>query len=560
MPKGAVDDVMRSTAPSTVEPAQGPGRWERVAEITLIVVLFFVLAGTPPPDVNEAHYLAKAKHYWNPTWCVGDPFLESADAHLIFYWTFGWLTQFFSLTAVAWIGRFLTWGLLAWGWQRLSSAVAPGRLNSVLSAALFTTLVEWGHMAGEWIIGGVEAKGFAYIGLLFALESLVHERWRRACVYCGAAAAFHVLVGGWGLVVLGLAWLLSPKMERPPLAALIPAWVIAGSLALPGLLPGLALTWGVDSATVREANRIYVFERLSHHLVFHEISPVFIVRHALLMVTFLAAWRWLRPTSPVGSVWAGPLPRFVCGAMLIAVVGAILDQSLLYFRPLAATLLRYYWFRMSDVATPLGVALASLAIQQHIARRNPSRGAWILIGMVMFVTVSVCHAAVEHWRDPRPGAVIQAFRAADLPTEERMRRWREWQQVCGWIDQHTSPTDLFLTPRFQQTFKWDANRAEVVSGKDIPQDAAGLVAWRKRMDDVFPYTIRFADLVAHGEPRLRELSKKYGFRYIVIDRSISAGALSFRRVYPERTHAAGIYEVYDVGHDALTLVRGGTLP
>ncbi len=514
-------------------------------EIALIVLLFFVLAGTPPPDVNEAHYLAKAKHYWNPQWCSGDLFLESADAHLTFYWTFGWLTRFASLTTVAWVGRFLTWGLLAWGWQRLSNAVAPGKLYAVLSAAVFAALIRWGHMAGEWIIGGVEAKGFAYVLLLFALESLTRERWRRACVLCGAAAAFHVLVGGWGLVALGIAWVLSKRTQRPSLHTLWPAVALAVVLALPGLVPGLALNWSADAATVREANRIYVFERLSHHLVFHELPRGFIARHAELMVVFLLCWKWLGKHSG-NAVFSGPLPRFVAAAMLIAVFGAVLDQSLLFFRPVAAALLRYYWFRMSDVMTPFGVTFALIVLQQRAAVIRPRVAVWSLLVLLLAATANVSHVAIQHWLDPRPGAVIQAFPADHLPTEERVRRWHEWRQMCGWVADNTLPTDVFLTPRNQQTFKWDANRAEVVTGKDVPQDAAGIVAWRRRMDDIFPYTVRFADLIAHGEPRLIELSQKYRFRYIVVDRGVSTGSLSFPRVYPEFKNTHGVYEVYRV--------------
>ena len=35
-------------------------------------------------------------------------------------------------------------------------------------------------MAGEWVVGGVEAKGFAFALVFFALESGVRERWRTA--------------------------------------------------------------------------------------------------------------------------------------------------------------------------------------------------------------------------------------------------------------------------------------------------------------------------------------------------------------------------------------------
>ena len=82
--------------------ARGKGRW---LECALAAACLMLLTGGPAPGVNEAHYLVQARHYWNPGWCGGDFFLQSQDAHHVFFWTIGWLTQWLSLPAVAWVGR-----------------------------------------------------------------------------------------------------------------------------------------------------------------------------------------------------------------------------------------------------------------------------------------------------------------------------------------------------------------------------------------------------------------------------------------------------------------------
>src|SRR5207248_10530786 len=217
-----------------------PGRGWRLAafEVGWIFLIFFLLAGSLPPDVGESHYLVKAKHYWQPSWCAGDFFLESRDAHALFYWTLGWVTRFCSPTATAWIGRAVTWLLLAWSWQRLSWAVVPRPLASLLSVGLMLAFLKHGNLAGEWIVGGVEAKGFAYVLVFLALEAIVHDRWRAALGLTGAAGAFHVLVGGWTAVAIGFAWLTSGK-QRPELKIVAPAAVVGLALALPGLVPAM---------------------------------------------------------------------------------------------------------------------------------------------------------------------------------------------------------------------------------------------------------------------------------------------------------------------------------
>ena len=81
----------------------------QVAEVLLIVLIFFIATGDPTPSVNETHYIARLKHFWNPQWCKGDLFLESTDTQVVFIWLFGWLTRCLSLSATTWVGRVVTW-------------------------------------------------------------------------------------------------------------------------------------------------------------------------------------------------------------------------------------------------------------------------------------------------------------------------------------------------------------------------------------------------------------------------------------------------------------------
>ena len=84
-------------------------------EIALIFAVFAIQGAWPVPDVNEPYYLGKAIHYWNPDWLRGDFFMESADTHKVFYFTFGWLSLWLAPVALCWTGRILTWLLLGLG-------------------------------------------------------------------------------------------------------------------------------------------------------------------------------------------------------------------------------------------------------------------------------------------------------------------------------------------------------------------------------------------------------------------------------------------------------------
>ncbi len=218
--------------------------WKIAAEVGLVFLVFFIQGAVPVPEVNEPYYLGKAIHFWNPHWAANDFFLNTADCHKVFYFTFGWLALWLAPPALAWTGRLLTWALLAWAWRRLSFAVVPRAWWAVPTAVLLMVLTKgfpfcpidpataegWRAvllvvltkgfpMAGEWLIGGVEAKGFAYVLVFLGLEAILRNRWRGPWLLLGGASAFHVLVGGWSALAAGVVWLLSPR-DRLPLRSL----------------------------------------------------------------------------------------------------------------------------------------------------------------------------------------------------------------------------------------------------------------------------------------------------------------------------------------------------
>ncbi|MEQ8788300.1 MAG: DUF6798 domain-containing protein [Pirellulaceae bacterium] len=514
-------------------------------EVALIFLLFYLYAGGPPPDVNEAHYLAKARHYWDPSWCPGDHFLDSRDAHLVFNWTFGWLTRLFPLPAVAWIGRVLTWGLLAWAWRRLSVAVVPVKLMSLLSAALMLVLLRNLHLAGEWMVGGVEAKGFAFVLVLLGLEAMVRDRWRSTWLLLGAASAFHVLVGGWTVIAVGVAWLWRGR-GRPSLVSMLPALIGGLLLALPGLISGLLLTIGVETRTVELANQIYVFERLSHHLVVPWRDGLLLGRTFALFTIWLVmcvlTWRMEA---------ARRLNGYVLGAVLIALTGAAIDLTLRNSQPeLAASLLRYYWFRTSDVALPLGTALGACALAAHWRAARPRVTEAALSAAILLAAVGIGEVVCRRMLDPRPLADAQS-----LPTgktaEDRDKIYRDWKAVCRWIREETPPDARFLTPQMQQTFKWYAQRSEAVTWKDVPQDAPSLVEWWRRYRILYP---EYPDqdgtmkrgLAAYDDANLAILAHHYGAQYVVIDRTRSRYRPSFHLMYPDLMHDNATYAVYKI--------------
>ncbi len=521
--------------------------WSRTAgaasEIFLLVCLWIVFAGGAAPDINEAHYLTKARHYWNPTWCQRDVFLRSADAHAVFFLTFGWLTQFCSLATTANLGRLVGWTLLAIGWRSLSRAVVPGRLTSLLTAAWFLILLEHGHMAGEWVVGGIEAKVPAYGFVLLGLAALAANNWRGAWLWFGCGGLFHVLVGGWSFVAALFAWWCTPRTQRLPLREMWP-WVVAGGLlALPSILIGLSLQRGdVDADTASIADRILVYRRLGHHLAFHQFPRLYMARFAALVAVTLLLTRGLR----FRHVRFARLWTFAVGALSIAAMGIAIDQTLLNRPGPAAALLKFYWFRLADVLVPVTLAAALvLWLQQWQARRPAGWLLLVLIAIPLAVLGTRVRARLEN---PRPPADHVLERSTNTPAQAQ-RKFENWRTVCRWIKEHTSADDIFLTPRDQQTFKWYAERAEVVSWKDVPQDAASIIDWRIRWRSIYSAAAARYGVSAWSDQQLAEKMAAYQARFVVVERPRLRRMLGppFRQVYPTMLDENVDFAVYELG-------------
>ncbi len=501
------------------------------AEVALVFLVFFIQGASPVPEVNEPNYLCKALHYWNPSWCHGDFFLESADSHTVFYFTFGWLALWLSPLVLAWFGRLLTWALLAWAWQRLSYVLIPRCWMSVLTAGLWVCLIETNHMAGEWVIGGVEAKGFAYVLVLLGLEALARARWNRMFILFGAAAAFHVLIGGWSVVAGGVAWLCAGE-SRPSVRSLLPGLIVGGLLSLPGLLPTLMLNSGTDRAVVAQAHQLYVYTRLPHHLNVAQIPAVFIRRFVILTI-FWAAIVW--------ATSAGERLRrihtFVLGTVVLALIGGAMSALSLIEKDWAAVWLRFYWFRLSDAMVPLGVAMAVgwFAVEQL---KSPSWVGRVWLGLVIaVVAIHVGSHAVERVVPVPPPGFRLVHRWAS-PAEDYVA----WRKACDWIaNSGKIPADArFLTPRMAQTFKWYAQRPEVVNWKELPQDAEAIVEWWQRLLDIHstgsgnPREFWFSALSLRSPRQLQELGQRYDAQYVI---TAARPRLDLPEVYRNRVYA-----------------------
>ncbi|MEN1680045.1 MAG: DUF6798 domain-containing protein [Planctomycetota bacterium] len=527
--------IPQPQSPAASGPSATPASLGSAVEVLLIVLFFLVAAGDATPGVNEQHYLTRLKSYWDPTWCQRDLFLQSPEAHLTIVLLGGWTTLALPLPVVAWGGRLLAWGMLAAGFQRLSRGVSPKPWLAVMAAATWLWCCEQTHFAGEWAVGGVEAKCFAYPFVFFAIAAWLRDRWNTVWICLGLATAMHALVGAWAIVVIGANWLI----ERPTLASLrrmAPGLLCGGVIGLAGVVPPVAMNWQTPPEIVGEANRIYVFDRLSHHLAPLTKPPEWLAerggRHLSVLAALVLATVYAARTEGEDRRRLLRLCRFAWGAAVLVVIGLGIEWLLADSPLRAAALLRYYWFRLSDIAAPLAVALVfAHGIAAGLNSRRPAAIGMLLLALVVLAATYGART-IDRLNNPVP------------PSEKRLADPQAWRDVCQWVRLSTEPSDLFLVPRHANSFKWRTGRSEVVSWKDIPQDAASMVEWRRRLDDVYSAPTAEGDqakvtaLGWQSAERLLQLARNYDAQFALVRvRRPADLPIAFSN---------GVYTVYDL--------------
>lgn len=514
----------------------------KTGRIDLVIVamvwigfLLYSLIAAPIPAVNEPHYLCKARHYWQPEWCAGDFFLESTNAHTVFYATVGFLTQWCSLEQTAFIGRIVALLILSLGWCNLMNTLQPERWFPLKACVLLLVFQACGSFSGEWLVGGVEGKVFGYGFLFAALGQVNRGHVVSAGALTGLAISFHPVIGIWGLLAFtGTLFLeIAPSMigrvmQRSTFksATELPVSAVPGSgqipvirwlcgllvliaCALPGLIPVYRLLGeAVPEQTKAAANFIQVHYRLAHHLDPRSFQWKAYVCYVVLIVTWISLTRKVPRTAAEIR-----FDRLVGFSILFAVTGVLIGFSPL---PQRSQLLKFYPFRVADLLVPLAVSIC-------LVRKWPSPR-WTTMSQVGYASLFVIALV-------RVNSVSESNRYTSQQTAD-------WISACHWIDNQLAKDILVFAPHDGWAFKWYAQRAEYVAYKDCPQDAAGIVEWNRRLQFLQKWFSAHFDDENYTADELRDFRRQTGVTHILTDR---IGPLELDPVFENET-----YDIYDL--------------
>ena len=483
-----------------------------LAVLLLLAVLF---APHPPLLNNETDVLPLARQALDPDWLPRDWYLNQRPGYrATFDYTLGWLVTVLPTPAVAVIGRLLAFALFASALQVLARDLRLSAGWTVLGLAGFLGLFAQSLIAGEWMVGGVETKPFAYSFCLLALTALVRRQYEGGLLLLGLAVACHVLVGLYATLCAGAMLLL----HRRRLAGSWRRLVLGGGLfvlaSAPGWCSAIEHLQGSGGEMARLATRIYVHVRDPWHLLpsywlAHDGALGWKLLGLVVCVVGLVAVAWHSRDEEHRMVAVFALVSL--GLFALGLIWAALD---------ADGLLQYYWFRFPDTMVPfLGCILLADLLGAGLRRLGHGR-------LPAALVVVLCLAVIGWVAEVR---ACQAAEVADLGSPFALGPEPARADVQWWVRAHTPRQAVFFVDPFWDEFYLLAERARFVSFKHFPQTApaAQFLEWYHRLagpaadpqdheptsDPRQEFRQRFKQLSAAD---IRSLANRYGLTHAIV--------------------------------------------
>ncbi|MEM8809033.1 MAG: DUF6798 domain-containing protein [Cyanobacteria bacterium P01_G01_bin.38] len=475
-----------------------------VLTIAAFLSLGFVLTknmGT----TNEIHHLPLARQAFDPSWVPGDIYYsEDPGYRWLFQRLFGPMTASLGFLATSLVGRLVGYSCLATGLWCLGRQLGLGLWGMLLALCLFiypNTNAAQGAIAQEWLIGGIEPKVFAYSLMFMALSFALSKRYLWMVVCLGLSASFHVLVGGWSTIAMGL-WLL---IRRQTVFANARQWGtavllygIASVFALRAVLKQLMTPVSGDDAMgqVRSIptgefspSYLYTFLRNPHHVNPLSWAPFEWLVASLYLIVFLGIVVWLRRQARVDEgatlgqnrlAFAG----FVGACLMLFAVGVCVAPF-----DLQGKFLQYYPFRVGDLMLPLGTCLLVATMLETLLHRR-----WFVIGSVVVLGLAISFEVSDFQQS--------AVELVNFPGEAQQVK-PDWKDMCGWIKANTPRDSLIVSqPDDLDSLYWLAERPTVAKFRFVPSaSSAEVAAWYERIVDLGGGLDLLADVDRHKDPK-----------------------------------------------------------
>jgi hypothetical protein len=424
---------------------------------------------------NEVDVLPLAKQFADPNWIHNDWYLSSeTNYRYLFQVIFGWLIVHLGFLPTSIIGRLICYTLVAWGIVLLGQ-----KLGLSLSYLLLATIAVTyqgslqGAIAGEWFVGGIEAKAVAYGLILLAIALMLQRKYVLMTLLLGLATSFHVLVGGWAFLTT-LGWFyLRPRKRLLKLGHkgwLLPIiYLIASAGAIPGSLQQLLTSAPLGNISPAF---IYVFLRLPHHLNPFAWHPILWLRLIVYLAILARCMISLKQKADAKGWKAEDYARFELAEFtLISLIPFVAGVAIAFFDH-QGTWLQYYPFRFGDMMLPLTTSLLLACNLEKFSPQKLKLRFWL-------ATCLSCILFVQSAFFTQQAIAVPTFPSKQQDVDP------QWKLMSDWIRDHTAEDAIIIShPWKLANFTWMTERATIAKLKLFPQTKEAIVEYYERLNDL----------------------------------------------------------------------------
>lgn len=481
-----------------------------VFKVLLLTAIIAVSQFLPVIEYNEMDAIPYGYALFNSSWLSNDWYLSQQISYrLPFGYVSGFFVHHFGFVPTIFFGRIFSYLLFSYAYHSLLRAAKTNFALGSIGLMLFFLFFPKGMYAGEWMIGGLETKVFAYSFALLALSASLKRNLGLVFLFSGISFSLHLLIGGYHLICVTAIIVYQIVNQDISFKATIKksyGFLVGGFW---GIVSVYAHFVDQMSAELSHGWDIYVQVRVP----FHVLPKLYF--EALLLPFLFSIFNVFMLVLTKNSL-VRSLLFYVLSATAISGIGIFIylfgDQSLL----------RYYFFRFSDVIQPfLSILIVGILLTERLTNLEfPKLQRAMRIALPIILFFSFTLFCIKNPENLKP-----FFNGDSYSSKAIISRSSKDLEMADWIKKNTSTTSVFVAPMGMETFYIDAERSLFVSWKHSPQRPSEMIEWYKRI----LLLNKGEDLFAKNIDPKREVEKSYS-------RLSENEILEIGRLYPEITH------------------------
>jgi len=427
-------------------------------QTTLIFVILFLIFFKVDISYNEMDVIPYGRSLYNSNWLSNDWYLNlKIPYRFLFSYPIGFFSDSFGFIKTIYIGRVISYIFIAISLNNLINTVNTSKsfIYYLLSVTIFFYFFRSGMGAGEWMVGGLDTKVFAYGFTLLSIAYFIKNDIKRWLLFSGLTISFHMLIGFYSLISFIPLILINRKYNRNSIKQLIklsPILIISGLVGFYGIFIQLI---NIADNISNLGWDIYVNIRIPHHSIpsyFPRRIWLYITSFSLINILILIKTKIIKPRL---------LSTYALSTVGISFIGLaifLVNES--------SSLLRYYFFRFSDIMLPL---LTIISITYFVIEKANTYSikakSTIYYSTLLVTSIFYMLSMYKCYSDIRINSDTELY---DL-------------DMISWVKNNTDSRDGFIANPNSNMFYVNYERSIFVSWKHSPQNNNDIIEWYNRL-------------------------------------------------------------------------------